>query len=141
MRKKFNFIIWKKKITILEPTVEQFWLSMESTEDFFFEIFWWKIPKMEEKQLQTILNTIFWVENTVENELLGWKDKKDEDDFHIVVARLMKYFWNSYKEIMEIPISIFRKILKDFEKIEWNNEKKSEKEEISISELKALSNL
>lgn len=141
MRKKFNFIIWKKKITILEPTVEQFWLSMYSTEDFFFEIFWWKMPKMEEEQLQTILNTIFWVENTIENELLGWKNEKDEDDFHIVVARLMKYFWNSYKEIMEIPISIFRKILKDFEKIEWNNEKKSEKEEISISELRALSNL
>ena len=90
MRKKFNFIIWKKKITILEPTVEQFWLSMESTEDFFFEIFWWKIPKMEEKQLQTILNTIYWIENTVENELLGWKNEKEEDDFHIVIARLLK---------------------------------------------------
>jgi len=141
MRKKFNFIIWKKKITILEPTVEQFWLSMESTEDFFFEIFWWKIPKMEEKQLQTILNTIFWIENTVENELLGWKNEKEEDDFHIVIARLMKYFWNSYKEIMEIPISIFRKILKDFEKIEWNNEKKSEKWEMSISQFKSLNKL
>ena len=42
---------------------------------------------------------------------------------------------------MEIPISIFRKILKDFEKIEWNNEKKSEKWEMSISQFKSLNKL
>lgn len=151
MRKRFLIKIWNEEFLILEPTVEQYWLSMYDLESFLFEIFNENIPEITEEQLKKFLNTIFSVEESFEDKIFDF-DKKLIDpetssgwqnDFHLVVARLMKYFWNSYKQIMEIPISVFRNILKDFEKIEnkSSTEKKSFSEKESLQELKNLSNL
>ncbi|PZM84854.1 hypothetical protein DLH72_02795 [Candidatus Gracilibacteria bacterium] len=151
MRKRFLIKIGNEEFLILEPTVEQYWLSMYDLESFLFEIFNENIPEITEEQLKKFLNTIFSVEESFEDKIFDF-DKKlidpetssgGQNDFHLVVARLMKYFGNSYKQIMEIPISVFRNILKDFEKIEnkSSTEKKSFSEKESLQELKNLSNL
>lgn len=144
MRKKFLVKIWEEEFLLLEPTVELFWLSMYDLESFFYEVFSWNIPKMSEEQVKSLLNTLFSIEENLENKLFSHKDfdKKEEKKFHLLVARLMKFFWNSYKEIMEIPISVFRQILEDFDKIEWKSEEKEEVSKENIKqELKNLSNL
>lgn len=144
MRKKFLVKIWEEEFLLLEPTVELFWLSMYDLESFFYEVFSWNIPKMSEEQVKSLLNTLFSIEENLENKLFSHKDfdKKEEKNFHLLVARLMKFFWNSYKEIMEIPISVFRQILEDFDKIEWKSEEKEEVSKENIrQELKNLSNL
>lgn len=144
MRKKFLVKIWEEEFLLLEPTVELFWLSMYDLEGFLFEIFSWNIPKMSEEQIKSLLNLLFSVTENLEDKIFSYKnfEKKEKENFHLLIARLMKFFWNSYKEIMEIPISIFRKILEDFDKIEWKSEEKEEVSKENIKqELKNLSNL
>lgn len=128
MRKKFKFKIENRDFIILEPTVEQYWLSLYDFSEFLSEIFWWKIPKIDQKQIKNLCAVIFSVdEEKIEDKIFKKKEKgNDLENFHILIARLMKYFWNSYKEIMEIPFWVFKKFLEDFKKIEWDLENKTD---------------
>lgn len=128
MRKKFKFKIENRDFIILEPTVEQYWLSLYDFSEFLNEIFWWKIPKIDQKQIKNLCAVIFSVdEEKIEDKIFKEKEKgNDLENFHILIARLMKYFWNSYKEIMEIPFGVFKKFLEDFKKIEWDLENKTD---------------
>jgi len=113
IQKTFKVIIEDKVYNIKEPKVEDYVLFLEDKQAFFEKIFHCNIPNLDEQQITILIEWIFNFEKSFDEIF----EDKEAVAFHIILAKLVKYFGNSFDDFMKMNFSFFMQILKDFEKI------------------------
>ncbi len=119
---KIKIQILEKEIILTEPTVWDYYLMQQDLEDFLKKYFKKYLNILSKEEISEILQKIFIQEQNLGDIL---DKKKETTPLHIILAKLVKYFWNSFSDFFEMPFSLFYKILKDFKEI-TGEEKKEE---------------
>ena len=112
-RETLVFKLENKTLKIKEPLVWDYYLLEKSPEDFFkkFKLIW-----LNEEELNQILKKMFEIEQDLGDVL---EEKKEKQALHIIIGKMVKYFWNNFNDFMNMTWDLFNKILKDFKKIVW----------------------
>jgi hypothetical protein len=151
MRQRKIFEINWREYELWEITVGLYWTYLVEPEQFFVDLFrqeWYEVPKFTSTEIEQFVMKYFWVKEDFLEEILSTKkrkiDKKIVDDFHIWIGKFMTFFpWNSYEDVMNIPLSIYEKLMKDRNIINWQEKYSPNRHNISNQKrkLKELSKL
>ena len=138
IQKKIRVILKDKEYIIKEPKIEDYVLFLEDKEEFLNKLFCWEFPykNLSNDELSYFIEKLFEFEKKFDEVL---EDKKNIP-FHIILAKLVKFFWNTFDDFMKMNFSFFMKLLQDFEKIvdEKQEDNKQVAQASSASELRKL---
>lgn len=119
MNLKQKVILNKKEYVIRELTVWLYYLFLldftQFIEDIFLE-FNKEIPKMNEEQLRVFFLSYF---DTKDNNKSN-KNIPNEENIEILLINIwkfMKFFWNTYEDILNIPFKVFTFMFENIEVI------------------------
>ncbi len=131
MRKKTIFIHNGIKYPVKEPTVWLYRTFLVDVEQFLEELFLEfndNVPKLDKDQSEELLKELFDIKTEDLDKLFkkitnkDCTDKKIED-FHVLIWKYWKFFsWENYISIMQIPMTIFNKMLSDLKIFSWEQE-------------------
>lgn len=128
MRQKTIFIHNGKKYAVKEPTVWLYRTFLIDIEQFLEELFLEfnnDIPELSQEQVELLLKELFNIQSDDLDKLFKKVTKNNNSnnkikDFHILVWNYWKFFsWENYISIMQIPMTIFNKMLSDLKIFSW----------------------
>lgn len=133
MQRKVKIKIFWKNIKFAEMLVWEYWTFIVDYEQFlddYFEKYNINYKKLSENQLTKIMTNITPKEDEEDifKKLTKDEEKKPKkellENFHITIWKFMYAMRLSYKDVMNMPLSIFTLFLEDLEYIIWDKEKK-----------------
>jgi len=146
MKRKKKIKLWEKIYIVWEPTVFLYELSFDDVEQFLEELFLEfndDIPELNSDQITKIIKDLFEIDD--DKDFISKKTKNKETwlkDFHIIIGQFMKFYSNSYEQVIGMPFRIFKKLLDDRKIISWDEkyDKNRFNESPEKSKLKKLYN-
>jgi len=135
MRKAIKVIINWKTYIFQEPLVWDYLLLEKDLETFLNNLFDWKIPNLDEEKIQHLIQVLFFDEDDLLSKIIP---KQEKIKLHVLLAKLVKFFWNTFSDWLNMPWSLFLDILKDFDQITEEKGGKTSWVAKSANDLKSL---